>query len=296
MELITLKMSKTKWWIVISVVVLVYWLTNTLKNDDQTLNSDSNPVHTTSYDNKESAEHDIQSDPVEAINKNNEQSQKNENPENQKINNSSNNEDEISQPRLNGRGRSDDGREEPQYVGLNGYAAASSSDVSRASEFQEKFPSDPWEISKYKQVGDNKFDDSGKTTKHKTEVTVIKQFLTHKGFGTYEGALLVQEISTKNEYYINVYNFVTYPYWEDNIEGAVKEGPLLAVYNGKGTKPADRQGTWVDLPKGSKVIADSIESVGTNKGKVRAEVYKEWDQGFGGVDIYFDVNSLDIYY
>lgn len=46
------------------------------------LNSDSNPVYTTSYDNKESAEHDIQSDPVEVINKNNEQSQKNENPEN----------------------------------------------------------------------------------------------------------------------------------------------------------------------------------------------------------------------
>ncbi|WCM63719.1 hypothetical protein [Paenibacillus polymyxa] len=289
-------MSKAKWWIVISVVVLVYGFINSLKNDDQTLNSDSNPVHTTSYDNKESAKDDIQSDPVETNNKNNEQPQKNENPTNQLVNNSSKNEDEKSQHRLNGRGRSDNGREEPHYVGLNGYAAASSSDVSRASEFQEKFPSDPWKISKLKQVGDNKFDNSGKTAKHKTEVTVKKQILTHKGFGTYEGALLVQEISTKNEYYIDVYNFVTYPYWENNIESAVKEGPVLAVYNGKGTKPADRQGTWVDLPEGSKVIADSIEYVGTNKGKVRAEVYKEWDRGFGGVDIYFDVNSLDIYY
>ncbi|MEJ3719969.1 hypothetical protein WGM54_18435 [Paenibacillus polymyxa] len=44
------------------------------------------------------------------------------------------------------------------------------------------------------------------------------------------------------------------------------------------------------------MVADFVETVGSHEGKIKAYVYKEWELGYGGVDVYFDTDSLSIVY
>lgn len=179
---------------------------------------------------------------------------------------------------------------------MTGFVAASSSNVMDISDFSSKFPTGPWNVPTVKQIGDIQFEETKTYVPHKNKVKVIKHFLHHEGFSNYKGGLLVQDVKTKKQFYIDVYNFVTFPYWDASIEVALKQGPVIATYTPTSVKPADRDGDWVDLKPGTEVIADSVENTGRHSGKVRADVYKQWSQGYGGVDVYFDPASLKIKY
>ena len=200
--------------------------------------------------------------------------------------------------RLEGRGQSEDGsgRAEPQYVGITGYVVVGPDEIFDMSESSEKFPKEPWTVPTVKQVGDNKFEETEVRVPHKTKVKVIEQTLEHEGWGNYEGALLVENLETKEQFLIDAYNFMNFPYWEDPIEEAIKHGYFIAVYNGNGEKPALQDGEWVELDKGVEVVVEGKGGAGRNSEKVEAKVYKEWKLGYGGVDVYFDPASLEIKY
>lgn len=193
--------------------------------------------------------------------------------------------------RLVGKGYCDNATgEEPHYVGLTGFVVVNNMDL--LTNYERKFPVQPWLVKTVKQFGPNQFQDSNTTVHHKTKVTVLKQMLWDEGNNLYSGALLVKDITTKNQYLINVVNFMTYPYWDDNIKKASQEGTLIAVYNGKGKTPVTN-GNYTGLKSGTEVVVDGFDNY-TNV--VKAKVYKVWDLEFGGVETDFDPTSLDIKY
>jgi hypothetical protein len=193
--------------------------------------------------------------------------------------------------RLLGRGNCDTATgEEPQYVGLTGFVVVNYMD--HLTNYDTKFPQPPWQVNTVKQVGPNQFQDTNITVPHKTKVKVLKQMLWDEGMDIYSGALLVEDVNTKRQFLINVENFMTYPYWEDKIQKASQEGKLIAVYNGKGSTPV-ADGKYVELKPGTEVVVDDFD---TYTNKVKAQVYKVWELGYGGVDAEFDPSSLDIKY
>lgn len=161
--------------------------------------------------------------------------------------------------KLKGRGHADEGRNEPQYSGLNGFVVVGFNQVSEFENFKTKFPTAPWSIPLVKQVGPEKFVYLSEGIPHKTRVKVIKQMLTHGGHGFYNGALLVEANDDKRQFLVNVENFVTYPYWEDDISEAAKAGALIATYNGNGEAPVNRSGEWVDIQIGTDILVDNID-------------------------------------
>ena len=109
---------------------------------------------------------------------------------------------------LLGRGQSDSGRSEPDYVGICGYVAIGWQE----KEIMEKSddPSVPCSIPIYQKHG--VFSEIG-SVENNTEIGVISQELTHSGWGTYDGYLFVQD-KEGEQFYINVDNFVTKPYYD----------------------------------------------------------------------------------
>ncbi|MEH7453237.1 hypothetical protein [Gottfriedia acidiceleris] len=197
--------------------------------------------------------------------------------------------------KLNGRGQADSGREEPKYVGLTGFVTLDSSELSRLSDSEKKYPKSPWQVKTVKQTGPKKFEETNVFVPHKTEIIVLKQLLTHEGWGNYEGALLVKRVEgDQKPFYIDVMNFVSYPYWtEKSIRKAIAQGPFIAIYNGKGNKPVDGD-EWVELKQGTEVVVKSYDSFSDNP--VEAYVYQNWEYGYGGITVNFDPKSLQIKY
>lgn len=103
---------------------------------------------------------------------------------------------------VNGRGRSDAGREEPQYENLTGYVAVYDSSIKQTDAFMEV----PWVISTYEK--DKQFYAENGTVDHKTEIIVKSQELEHEGYGQYSGYLLVERLDNGEQFYINVSNFI----------------------------------------------------------------------------------------
>lgn len=192
--------------------------------------------------------------------------------------------------KLKGRGNADNGREEPEYEGLLGFI------VSDESFSDDQFPESPWHVNAIKPTEPNKFEKTNETIPHKTEVKVLEQHLEHDRYGRYNGYLVVESVEDKKKYNIDVKNFVTFPYWEEELTEAVKQGNIIAEYNGKGEKPIDRDGEWVELDAGIKVLVTSMAGAGKPDGFVKAKVYKQWKHGYGGVDVYFNSKSLNIIY
>ena len=183
---------------------------------------------------------------------------------------------------LKGRGVSDVGRQEPKYEGLIGFVAIHDVDV--------KSPNTPWKVNTVKQTGPEKFEETSKTVPHKTKVKVLEQHLKHDGWGFYKGFLVVESVKDKKKFKIDVNNFVTYPYWEKSVEEAVKMGPVIAEYTGKGEKPVDRFGEWVKVKPGTKVVITGKAGLGLDVPDGFLEGKKD------GTNVYFDPESLKIVY
>lgn len=152
---------------------------------------------------------------------------------------------------LKGRGESDVGRNEPQYVGVIGYIAVSHSDLTTADAPYET----PWPVKTY--APDKQFwNETDTPLEHKTEVVVKNQMLKHRGYSYYVGYLCVQRRSDGQEFYIDVNNFITKPYWtySDPI-AAAREGDYLAVFQQRSDYyPVDRNNKKVDIPDGTVVF------------------------------------------
>lgn len=203
---------------------------------------------------------------------------------------------------LNGRGVPDIGRTEPKYVGIIGYAVYSR--VSDNSVFDnDNFENtDLWDVPTYK-LQDQSWEKTDITIPHKTEVLVKEQLLEHQGWGRYSGYLLVETIDENEEYYIDVVSFITKPYWtyKDDLQAASEVGMLIGEYNQYSDYyPVTANGEKVEIANGTKVLVHS-EVKRDNDIDMKlypnvAKVWKEWESGYEGMDVYFNSKDLTIVY
>ena len=87
---------------------------------------------------------------------------------------------------------------------------------------------------------------------------VKEQFLNHRSHGWYEGYLLVERTDTNEQFYINVNEFITNPYWlcDDLIE-AVRYGDYVASFNQKSDYyPVNKSAEKVELEDGTLILID----------------------------------------
>ncbi len=161
---------------------------------------------------------------------------------------------------IQGRGKSDDVRDEPIYVGLNGYLVLSIYDENDQKK-GKTIPSSPWIITTY---SDENLETVVDTVEHKTAIKVISQNLSHKGYGNYSGSLLVRSQETGEEFYVNVSNFMYVDYWNiENLVFAARGGNCIAEYNQvSNVLPRMKDNTIIeDIPSESLVLI--IGSTGT---------------------------------
>ena len=200
-------------------------------------------------------------------------------------------------PNLQGRGRSDGARTEPDYINVIGYAVVSASqefDIERTEDFQNP---DLWVIPTYEQ--DKQFwVETGITIPHKTEVVVRKQLLKHEGYGLYSGYLLVEKLDDGSQFYIDVYNYATKPYWlyQDNLRDAANGGTLIAEYNQVSDYYPVTGKDKVEIPDGTIVLITGTKGTSSSGTDIEAVVWKEWRYGYGGVKCVFNAKDLTILY
>jgi hypothetical protein len=140
------------------------------------------------------------------------------------------------------------GREEPQYIGLQGFI---NGEPPKSWDKYRGPPKPDWTATVYdKQVGPTLYTSTGKLKlPHKTPVKVVSQSLEHVSHGYYKGLLTVESTdSSKKQYLIEPHNFTPVPFWLCSAKSIKDNGNVIAKYIGK-DKPVDPEGRWVDLPK-----------------------------------------------
>lgn len=208
----------------------------------------------------------------------------------------------IRNENLNGRGNADVGRGEPDYINVIGYAVVSSDeeyDLKKTDDFQNE---DYWQIPTYEK--DKQFwNETEITLPHKTEVLVKEQYLEHKGWGNYSGYLLVETLEDSKQYYINVNNFITKPYWtyNDDLRTSALVGTFVAEYKQVSDfYPVNSSGDKVEIPDGTIVLVTGVSGTtgkfDSDENSIEAVVWKEWRLGYGGVEVYFNTQDLTIVY
>ena len=207
---------------------------------------------------------------------------------------------EIRNELLNGRGRADEGRSEPNYINVIGYAVISSSQeyiIEHTDNFED---ANLWTVPTYEQ--DKQFwNETEITLPHKTEVVVKEQYLKHEGYGAYSGYLLVEKKADGQQYYIDVGNYITKPYWnyETEILKAALTGSFIAEYHQLSDYyPVSNNGSKVELEDGMHVLVTGVAGISryVNPGEtgIDAVVWKEWKNGYGGVKVHFNEEDLTI--
>ena len=202
---------------------------------------------------------------------------------------------------LNGRGRADSGRSEPDYINVIGYVALSATQansIEKTDDFQNEAL---WTVPTFEQ--DKQFWNENGLLAHKTEVVVREQILEHEGYGSYSGYLLVEKIDDGTQYYINVGNFITKPYWtyQDDMRTAALTGDFVAEYRQiSDYYPVDSGGNKLEIPDGTIVLVTGITGTSSRfnsaETEIEAIVWKDWRNGYGGVKCHFNSADLTILY
>ncbi len=202
---------------------------------------------------------------------------------------------------LEGRGRSDSGRSEPQYVGITGYIGVYPGYDNFQSDNDKCLKGD-WKTTTY--IKDKQFWVESEKISHKTQVKVLEQELVHEGWGRYSGYLFVECTDTEKQVWINVRDFITKPYWTfTDPQEAAKVGYCLATFQQVSDfYPVDRDGEKVTIKDGMTVLLTGKNNSGRIKGpnretnQLEAMVYQKWRYGYGGVTVYFNQEDLNIIY
>lgn len=101
-----------------------------------------------------------------------------------------------------------EGRSEPEYVGLQGYVIES-----YPGDYYDALPSCPWGVPLLEQVGPDLWKEGSETLPHKTSVIVLEQHLKRESFGRYSGFLVVKSLEDSSEYRVDHHNFAPTVYW-----------------------------------------------------------------------------------
>lgn len=199
---------------------------------------------------------------------------------------------------LEGRGDSDEGRSEPQYIGITGFVAIRDGYSIDDTPIEEWV----WEVPIYEK--DKQFWVNCGSVSHKTEVLVLEQYLEHRGYGHYDGTLFVERTDTKEQFYINVWDFVTYPYWlMDDIYEAAKNGELIAEFNQQSDYyPVTKGGYKAEIEDGALVLITGLTGMYPNEtpdyrtNQLEATVLSGWKEGAKSSTIFINVEDLKIIY
>lgn len=151
---------------------------------------------------------------------------------------------------MHGRGKPDSGLDEPDYVGVVGFAALTPSE--KISSFST-FDRTPWVLPAYQREGE-KWTVSG-TVLHKTPVVVVDQVLRPGPDQDYRGYLQVIRLDKNERIWLKVTQFVTVPYWTLPAAEAVNYGNFIAVYrNASRHDPKDGSGRSGSIPDGMHIL------------------------------------------
>ncbi len=157
-------------------------------------------------------------------------------------------EKEVNPLDITGRGESDSGRSEPNYVGITGYAVLSTSQE-QSLENTDVFMKTPWMVSD--------------ALEHKTEVTIISQNLKHQGWGTYHGTLTAKRTDNGETVVINVSNFIIKSYWtySNLTEVAIIEYYIAKYHQVSNYYPVGRNNDKVELADGIEILVVGINQL-----------------------------------
>ncbi len=150
-----------------------------------------------------------------------------------------------------GRGIPDEpSGEEPNYIGLAGYAAA----VNNSSfDLEADGTAYPWKLPAYLLFEKRWY--YSRELQHKTGVLVVRQVLRPRDGGRYTGRLQVIRLDSGELCWMDVENFVTVPYWFYPARRAVRYGSMVAVYRRKGSRlPTDEGGNPAEVPDDTNVL------------------------------------------
>lgn len=197
---------------------------------------------------------------------------------------------------IQGRGRSDEGRSEPKYTGLYGYAV-----VYDGYDFRKLSIDAPWTIPTYKKIDYDHYEIDGEL-EHKTVIKVISQNLTHQGYGSYDGFLTVTISGDEStQYLIDVSNFVTNDYWNfGSVYSSTNYGYTVAQYNQKSDKlPVYVDNDIAEVKEGTKVIIKG--KTGRYPGKKVDNTLRQIEGYYVNRDglertVFFNENDLKIIY
>lgn len=202
----------------------------------------------------------------------------------------------IRNENLNGRGRA------AEYVNVIGYVVVGYDQeftLERTDNFENM---DLWVIPTYEP--DKQFWNvvEGVVIPHKTEVIVREQILSPTR-SAYSGYLLVEELEGGRQYYINVMNFETKPYWtyNDDLRAAALVGDFIAVYHQiSDYYPVSNDGSKAEIADGKVVLVKGVAGlsryVDPYETGIDAVVWQDWKLGYGGVTIHFNEEDLTIIY
>lgn len=203
----------------------------------------------------------------------------------------------IRNENLKGRGRA------AEYVNVIGYVVVGY-DQNYTLEHTDSFQNmDLWVIPTYEP--DKQFWNvaEGVVIPHKTEVIVRDQVLTHEGYGSYSGYLLVEELEGGQQYYIDVMNFETKPYWtyNDDLKTAALIGEFIAVYHQiSDYYPVLNDGSKAEIADGTVVLVKDVAGlsryVNSDETGIGAVVWQEWESGYKNANVYFNAEDLTIIY
>lgn len=209
---------------------------------------------------------------------------------------------------IHGRGYSDSGREEPQYVGLYGYVALTDSEAekisptpSNAENLSSTPLTTPWYVPTYTKIDADHYQESV-SLEHKIIVKVISQDLTHDGWGAYSGHLDVNVVGdqTATVYTIDVSNFITNAYWDMPILSSIGYGCCLAKYSQVSEYlPVYNDNRIADIPPESTVLISEVNrapKVDASARQIEARYYPDPNNGDEYSTLYFNTDDLTIIY
>ena len=186
-----------------------------------------------------------------------------------------------------------EGRGEPEYVDVEGYILGD-----RPDDAYDALPSTPWYASLLVQTGPELWEPGDDVIVAGTSVVVLEQYLKHERFGRYSGRLMVQSTVDEQTYIIDPDNFTPADYRHCPPHMAVGYGPFIALVD-EDIRPIDQDGAWAEWGESREVYCDGRPGIGeasSVEDGVECFVYKQYRNGFGGVQHFFPSSALEIIY
>ena len=155
-------------------------------------------------------------------------------------------------PLLPGRGQAGPDGNEPNYVGVVGFAVIPNDPaIGRNAGF-----ADPaWQVPVYRQPREGKPLVQKGSVAHKTSMLVVGQDLQPDGKGGYTGWLCAARMDNRTMCYLDVSCFVTEPYWSLPVQELQAQGYGIAVFRDRnGTEPKDGNGETCHFEDGTEVL------------------------------------------